>query len=88
MSKWLPLHHRIKSRKWTSVVHVVAGIFCGVFYHWYPGLSVTLFIGFGWYEWWEAKVIGDEGHRDFWEGLLGYFIGAGIILALRIGDVI
>ena len=88
MSKWLSLHHRIKFRKWTSAVHIAAGVFCGILYHWYPGLAVSLFAGFAWFEWWEAKLIKDQGHRDFWEGLLGYFVGGAIILILKIAGVI
>ena len=38
-----------------------------------------LMLGFGWYEWQEQKKIGDTGVKDFWEGLVGLFIGAGIL---------
>ena len=77
-------HHRIKYGKATAAAHVVAGVFCGVLYHWYPGLAIMLFVGFGLYEYWESQVIGDRGHKDFWQGLIGLFIGAGIILILRL----
>jgi len=77
-------HHRIKYGKVTAAAHVVAGGFCGVLYHWHPGLAIMLFVGFGLYEYWEAQQIGDRGHKDFWEGLVGGFIGAGIIFILNL----
>lgn len=76
------------SKKWTSAVHVIAGVFLGCLYHWYPGGSVAAFAGFGVYEWWEAKETGDTGHRDFWQGLLGYFIGLAIVFILKLTGVI
>jgi len=74
--------------KWTTPVHVIAGIFAACVYNWYPGLSITLIVGFGIFEFWQAKKIHDKGYKDFWEGLLGCYIGAVIILILKITGVV
>jgi len=81
---WMSPHHKTRHGRLTIGVHVIAGIFCGVLYHWYAGLAVLLFVGFGFFEYWESQVIGDRGHKDFWEGLVGGFIGAGIIFILNL----
>ena len=83
--KWIRQHF---TRKWTVWIHISVGAFCGVLFHWYPGLAALLFGAFGWFEWWQAKVEGDEGHLDFWDGIVGLFTGAGVLwLANLVGVV-
>ena len=76
------------TRKWTVWIHVVAGIFCGVLCHWYPAPAIVAFGAFGWFEWWQAEVEGDEGHLDFWDALVGFFAGLGIIWILNLVGVL
>ena len=66
-------------RKRTTPVHVAAGLLAALLFPYHPGMSWMLMLGFGWYEWQEQKKIGDTGVKDFWEGLVGLFIGAGIL---------
>lgn len=88
VSMFVAPHHRIRYGKITVAVHIIAGLFCGVLYHWYPGLAVLLFVGFGLFEYWEAKQIGDRGYKDFHEGLVGLGGGAFTILLLRLLGVL
>lgn len=74
--------------KRTTPLHVIAGIFAAGLYNWFPGLSITLMVSFGVFEWWQGQRIHDTGYEDFWQGLLGYFIGAGIILVLKLKGVV
>ena len=86
---WIAPHHRRGvPEKVCIAVHILAGAFCGVLYPWYPGMAIALFAGFGGFEYWEAKVRKDKGYKDFWEGLIGWFFGAGIALVLRLAGII
>lgn len=38
--------------------------------------SVMTFMGFGVYEYWEDRDVGDQGWRDWWEFIFAYFIMA------------
>jgi len=83
--QWVKHHF---TRKWTVWIHVIAGAFCGILFHWYSGLAALLFAGFGWFEWWQAECEGDEGHMDFWDALVGGFAGAGLIWILNLAGVV
>ena len=83
---WMPPHHHVKGL--ATPAHILFGLFCAAVYIFYPPLSITLFISFGFYEWFEASIIHDKGHKDFWEGFLAYCIGAGIIILLELTEVI
>lgn len=83
--KWLKQHF---TRKWTVGIHVIAGAFCGVLYHWYAGLAVLMFAALGWFEWWEGEVRADDGHLDFWDTVFGLFLGAAIVFLLNLKGVI
>lgn len=74
--------------KWTTPIHVIIGLFSAILYNWYPGLSITLMTYFLVFEYWQARKIHDTGYTDFWEGLLGYFIGAAILLSLKLGGIV
>jgi hypothetical protein len=69
-------------------VHVCGGILAALIYPFYPFFSVTALVAFGVFEFWQAKETGDVGSHDFWGGVLGYFIGLGIVLVLKIVGVI
>lgn len=71
-----------------DAVHIIGGILAGCIYPWYPGLSVTALIAFGVFEYWQARETGDKGSHDFWGGVLGYFIGLGIVLVLKLTGVL
>lgn len=62
-------------RKSTTPVHIAGGVFVGYILWLNPAVGITLTITFGVFEAWEK---GNEGVRDFWEFLLGLFIGAGL----------
>ena len=47
-----------------------------------------LFTSFGLYEYWESQVIGDKGHKDLWQGLVGLFGGSVAIFALKLIGII
>jgi len=66
-------------RKPTSVVHVGAGMLAAQVYPLHPGLSVMLVTSFGCFEFWQERKIADTGCLDFWELVLGLFIGAWIL---------
>jgi len=71
-----------------DVVHILAGIMVVLAWPWYPVLSVIGITIFGIFEYWQAKETGDEGSHDFWGAVLGYFIGLGILLVLKLVGVI
>jgi len=79
---------KLMTRKITVPIHVVGGFFCGILFPWYPGLSVMLFLTFGAFEWWQSRIEGDEGHLDFWDCLLGIFIGAIVAWILKLAGVV
>lgn len=83
--EWTKQHF---TRKWTVWVHVAVGLFCAILFHSYPGLAALLFAAFSWFEWWQAKVEGDKGHLDFWDGVFGLGIGSGILWILNLTGVI
>jgi len=70
-----------------DVVHIIAGVMAALIWLWYPALSVTGIIIFGVFEFWQAKETGDTGSHDFWGAVLGYFIGIGIVLVLKVMGV-
>jgi len=72
------------TRKFTVPFHILGGLICVFLYHYYPGLAVTLFVSFGILEWWQAEKDGDRGHSDFADALIGAFIGAVILLLIRL----
>lgn len=74
--KWLIAH---LTRKPTVLFHIIAGLLSSLLSPWFPLPATTGFILFGVFEWWQAEVEGDMGHLDFWDGLLGYFIGLGVL---------
>ncbi len=82
--EWVKEHF---TRKWTVWIHVLAGMFCGVLYHWYPGLAALLFVAFGGFEFWQDKVEANKGHLDFWDAMFGLFLGAVPLLVLRLTGV-
>jgi len=65
--------------KWTTPIHILGGIILSATYPWMGALNIALFIGFGVYEFWEDEREITErkksGHTDFWEMLLGCFLG-------------
>lgn len=70
-------------RKPTTPVHIACGVLvalllCGE--RWLLGL--VLFAGFAVFEYWEAHVIGDDGHKDYWEFLAGMFLAGAAALLL------
>ena len=69
-------------RKPTTPVHVISGMLVAFLLcseRWLLGL--VLFAGFALFEWWESRVIGDDGHKDYWEFLAGMFLaGAALLL--------
>ena len=77
--KWIKKH---LFRKHTTPVHYIAGIFIGILGFYNIGLAIILFTAFGWYEYRQGVEIPDTGLMDFWEGMAGVFIGAGIGLLL------
>lgn len=83
--EWIKDHF---TRKWTVWIHVVAGMFCGVLYHWYPGLAVLLFIAFGGFEFWQDAVEDNKGHLDFWDAMFGLFTGSGLLWILKLAGVV
>ena len=85
---WMSPHHRIKQQKIIVLVHILAGIFCGVLYHFYSGLAVLLSVTFVWFEYEEAKAIHDKGYKDVWEFMVGCGIGAFALLLLRLLGVL
>jgi len=66
-------------RKRTTPVHVAAGILTAMLYPYHPGLSWMLVLSFGTFEYWQEKKSKDTGCIDFWEFVLGLFIGATIL---------
>jgi len=71
-----------------DVVHISGGLLAALVCPWYPVLSVTGIAIFGIFEYWQAKEVGDKGSHDFWGAVLGYFIGLGIVLVLKLTGVI
>jgi hypothetical protein len=92
--KWAGEHF---TRKFTVPWHISGGLICALLYPHYSGLSITLFIAFGLFELWQSIVNfilymhwniswnrkDDEGYLDFWDFILGAFIGAIILLVAR-----
>ncbi len=62
-------------RKRTTPVHIAGGVFVGYILWLNAAVGITLTIAFGVFEAWEKA---NEGVQDFWEFLLGLFIGAGL----------
>ena len=60
-------------RKRTTPVHIAGGVFVGYILWLNPAVGITLILAFGLFEVWEKH---EEGVHDFWEFLLGLFIGA------------
>lgn len=75
-------------KDFNDVVHILAGLMAALVCPWYPVLSVTAIVLFGIFEYWQAKKIHDDGYHDFWGAVLGYFIGLGIVLVLKLTGVI
>ena len=75
--------------KWTTPIHVLGGIILSATYPWMGALNIALFIGFGVFEFWEdEREIKEEkkrGHTDFWEMLLGCFLGIPLCISLKGG---
>jgi len=74
--------------KLTTPIHILAGTFAAGIYPWFSGLSITLIVEFGVFEFWQGKKIHDKGYHDFWEFMCGTFGGAVIILTLVLRGVI
>lgn len=83
--QWVKHHFR---RKWTVWIHVVTGAFCGVLFHWYPGLAVLCFIMFAIFEKWQYRAEQDEGWLDLWDGIFGLFLGAIVLFLLNLSGVL
>lgn len=80
MAAWL---RTLLLRKPTTPVHIACGVLaalllCGE--RWLLGLM--LFAGFALFEYWESRVIGDDGHKDYWEFLAGMFLAGSVLLLL------
>jgi len=75
-------------KDFNDAVHIFAGLIAALVCLWYPVLSVTGIVIFGAFEYWQAKEVGDVGSHDFWGAVLGYFIGLGIVLVLKLTGVI
>lgn len=74
---------KTKLRKWTTPIHIFAGLLIAALIPDYPEASALLLGGIGFVEYWEWKVTHDTGVKDLWEIVCGVFIGAGILLILR-----
>lgn len=70
---------RFLLRKPTVVFHVLLGFLCAILSPWFPLPSTLAIVMFSVFEWWQAEVDGDCGHLDFWDGVLGYGIGLGVL---------
>lgn len=75
-------------QKLCDAAHVIGGTVAGCACPWYPGPSIAALIAFGVFEWWQAREVGNKGSHDFWGGVLGYFIGLGIVLVLKLTGTI
>lgn len=78
---WIKQHF---TRKFTVPFHILAGLICAFLYPFYPGFSITLFVAFGLFELWQESSEYDEGYLDFWDYLFGAFIGAVILILVRL----
>lgn len=79
---------KLKLRKWTTPFHIAAGLLIAALVPFFPVAAVLLFAGLAFFEYWNWKDENDTGVADWWEILLGTFIGAAIILILRIMGVL
>jgi len=79
---------KIKLRKWTSPIHILAGLLIAALIPYYPVAAILLFAGIAFSEYWGWKVEKDTGAADWWEILLGTFIGSGVLLILKIIGVL
>ena len=86
MKPWQPLHH--KFRKWTTPVHILAGLTIAYVSLYSIWAALGLFAAFGFYEHWEAENIHNRGWKDFWEAMTAAFIGFGILTTLRLKGII
>jgi hypothetical protein len=79
---------KLKLRKWTTPFHILSGLLIAALIPYYPIASVLLLAGFGFFEWWNWKILGDTSDMDFWEGLAAMFVGCGIVLLLTLLHII
>ena len=71
-------------RKPTTLIHIIAGILAGLLLWLKPAAGISLLVAFGAFEAWQEHKIRDSGALDFWEFVLGLFIGAGIGLVIAL----
>jgi len=71
-----------------DAVHVIGGIIAALVSPWYPIPSVAALAAFGIFEYWQGRRTHNHGYHDFWGMILGYFIGLGIVLVLKLTGTI
>lgn len=71
---------KIRFRKKTTPVHVLCGLVCALTCAIYPTLGVMMVLSFMLFEYWQESTVKDTGCLDFWELMVGMFIGAGVLL--------
>ena len=79
---------KTKLRKWTTPFHIAAGALIAALIPYYPEAAGVLLAAMGFVEYWQERKIGDTGVMDFWEIVCAVFIGAAIILILRLVGVL
>lgn len=68
------------TRKFTVPVHIAGGSIIAFLFIRNIPFAITLFVGFGVFEYWQGRKENDKGYLDFWDMLFGVFLGAIIIL--------
>ena len=79
---------KLKLRKRTTIAHILAGLVIVAAILYFPVLGIILFLGLAFFEYWNWIDEHDTGVADWWECLLGTYIGACIAVILRIMGVI
>jgi hypothetical protein len=71
-------------RKKTVLAHWIYGLLCAYIAMKYFPASLAMMGLFGGFERWNDKCSGSkEGAMDFWDGLLTYTVGFGVVLVLE-----
>ena len=83
--QWVKAHF---TRKWTVWIHLLAGFILAIICGWYPFPAIVGFASFGWFEWWQASVEGDEGHLDFWDGMFAFIVGLAVLWIMNLAGVV
>ena len=79
--EWIKEHF---TRKWTVWVHLLTGFMLAIICGWYPAPALVAFAAFGFFEWWQAEVEGDEGHMDFWDAMFAFIVGLGVLWIIKL----